>query len=127
VPGAVPEEPTRWPAGERLVLGGIRGELELRPCQASDGLAAGVAAAGLDVAFRSGGERVRPGADRHHRTLKYLFQSRGIVPWMRGHVPLIYARGELAAVADLWIADWAAAPAGEAGLRILWTSHAPVC
>ena len=46
--------------------------------------------------------------------------------WMRGHVPLIFAGGQLAAVADLWIADWAAAAPGDAGLRIVWTGHAPI-
>jgi tRNA(Ile)-lysidine synthase len=122
-----PGHPLPWREGGRLPLGGIRGELRLQSCGASPGLAPGLVAGGLEVVFRSGGERVRPGADRHHRTLKYLFQSRGIVPWMRGHVPLIFARGQLAAVADLWVADWAAAPPGDAGLRIVWTGHAPVC
>lgn len=125
--GGAPEAPAPWRDGVRLALGGIRGSLELQACSGPSGLAPGVVAGGLEVVFRSGGERVRPGADRHHRTLKYLFQSRGIVPWMRGHVPLIFARGQLAAVADLWVADWAAAPAGEAACRIVWSGHAPVC
>lgn len=129
-----PAPPTHWQAGARLVLGGIRGELDLQggtngagtfPGPGA-GLATGVVAGGLDVVFRSGGERVRPGSDPHHRTLKYLFQSRGVVPWMRGHIPLIFARGQLAAVADLWIADWAASAPGEAGFRIVWTRHAPI-
>jgi tRNA(Ile)-lysidine synthase len=118
--------PSRWREGEPLDLGGIRGELDLRPVAGADGLAPRVVAGGLTVVFRSGGERVRPGSDRHHRTLKYLFQSRGIVPWMRGHVPLVFARGQLAAVADLWIADWAAAVPGDAGFQIIWTGHAPI-
>jgi len=121
-----PAPPKRWRAGERLDLGGIRGGLDCQRDTGADGLAPRVVAGGLEVVFRSGGERVRPGSDRHHRTLKYLFQSRGIVPWMRGHVPLIFAGGQLAAVADLWIADWAAAAPGDAGLRIVWTGHAPI-
>jgi tRNA(Ile)-lysidine synthase len=121
-----PTAPARLAAGERLDLGGIRGALDLQGAPGAAGLAARIAAGGLEVAFRSGGERVRPGSDRHHRTLKYLFQSRGIVPWMRGHVPLVFARSKLAAVADLWIADWAVADPGDAGLRIVWTDHAPI-
>ncbi|MDH5255288.1 MAG: tRNA lysidine(34) synthetase TilS, partial [Gammaproteobacteria bacterium] len=118
--------PARLAAGERLDLGGIRGALDLQGDPGAAGLAPRIVAGGLEVVFRSGGERVRPGSDRHHRTLKYLFQSRGIVPWMRGHVPLVFARGQLAAVADLWIADWAAAAPGDTGLRIVWTDHAPI-
>lgn len=121
-----PEMPTKWVDGERLELKGVRGLLEFAPASTSARLNADLLEGGLEVAFRSGGERVRPGADRHHRTLKYLFQSRGVVPWMRGHVPLVLARGQLAAVADLWIADWAAAPTGAAGRRIVWTGHAPI-
>lgn len=135
VPSAISAEPPRhWRDGARLDLGGVRGELDLQggtsPAGAVAGpvagLAEGVVSGGLDVVFRSGGERVRPGSDPHHRTLKYLFQSRGVVPWMRGHIPLIFARGQLAAVADLWIADWAVAAPGEAGFRIVWTRHAPI-
>lgn len=125
VPDA-PAPPARWREGERLDLGGVRGELALQSGTGAGALAPGIAAAGLEVAFRGGGERVRPGTDRHHRTLKYLFQSRAIVPWMRGHVPLVFARGQLAAVGDLWVADWAAAPPGETGVRIVWTGHAPI-
>ncbi len=121
-----PGESTPWPEGERLDLGGIRGKLDLKRDTGGAGLAPVVVAGGLEVAFRGGGERVRPGSDRHHRTLKYLFQSRGVVPWMRGHIPLLFARGQLAAVADLWIADWAAAAPGDPGLQIVWTGHAPI-
>ncbi|MEQ1801759.1 MAG: tRNA lysidine(34) synthetase TilS [Gammaproteobacteria bacterium] len=119
-------QPTPWSPGQRLELGGIRGELELRHGTGSAGLSPLPVADGLEVVFRTGGERVRPGSDRHHRTLKYLFQSRGVVPWMRAHVPLVFARGRLAAVGDLWVADWAAAAPGDAGLQIVWTGHAPI-
>ncbi|MEO8225134.1 MAG: tRNA lysidine(34) synthetase TilS, partial [Gammaproteobacteria bacterium] len=110
--------PLEWPGVAPLDLGGARGELSVRSGTGA-GLATGVVADGLQVAFRRGGERVRAGADRHHRTLKYLFQSKGIVPWMRCHVPLVFARTELAAVADLWTAAWAAAGPTEIGLQIV--------
>jgi tRNA(Ile)-lysidine synthase len=108
-----------------LVLGGLRGELSLRHSTGA-GLAPEVVAGGLKVTFRAGGERLRAGTDRHHRTLKYLFQSRGIFPWMRCHVPLVFARGRLAAVADLWTAGWAAAAPAQTGLQVVWTLHAPI-
>jgi tRNA(Ile)-lysidine synthase len=119
------DRPREWREPGPLVLGGLRGELSLRRGTGA-GLAPAVVADGLQVAFRSGGERVRAGADRHHRTLKYLFQSQGIVPWMRCHLPLVFARAQLAAVADLWTADWAAAGPAETGLQIVWSGHAPI-
>ena len=129
-PGDIPSE-TALELGESrpLVLGGPRGVLRLHRGSGAGGAAAlapGVVADGLHVAFRSGGERVRAGTDRHHRTLKYLFQSQGIVPWMRCHLPLVFARGELAAVADLWLADWATAQPSESGFQIHWSGHAPI-
>lgn len=121
----LPESCTEWSDLRPVRLGGLRGELSVHP-GLGVGLARRVVAAGLQVAFRTGGERVRAGTDRHHRTLKYLFQSHGILPWMRGHVPLVFAGEELAAVADLWIADWAAAQPAEAGFRIVWSGHPPI-
>lgn len=126
VPAPAPgEEPTAWD-GARVELGAVRGFLALVPGrEQGPALSAAVVAAGLAIAFRSGGERVRPEADRHHRTLKYLFQSLGVVPWMRDQVPLVLAAGRLAAVADLWVADWAAAPAAR-GYAIDWRDHDPI-
>ncbi|MDP2322655.1 MAG: tRNA lysidine(34) synthetase TilS [Gammaproteobacteria bacterium] len=117
--------PHDWRNRDTLVLGGPRGELGFSP-QTGAGLAPDIVAEGLQVMFRSGGERVRADGDRHHRTLKYLFQTYGVVPWMRCHVPLVFAAGKLAAVADLWTADWAAARPSESGLAIVWRRHAPI-
>lgn len=117
--------PLDWRNREALVLGGLRGELGFR-LQPGTGLAPDIVAEGLQVMFRSGGERVRADGDRHHRTLKYLFQAHGIVPWMRCHIPLVFAAGKLAAVADLWTADWAAAGPSESGFEIVWRRHAPI-
>ena len=130
---AVPEEAAvpadgspmlAWPGRETLPLGGPRGNLSLQP--GPGGLLPELVADGLQVTYRHGGETVRAPGDAHHRTLKYLFQSRAIVPWMRHHVPLVFARGQLAAVADLWTADWAIATPSGAGLQIVWTGHAPI-
>jgi tRNA(Ile)-lysidine synthase len=119
--------PLDWCNGDTLELGGQRGTLSLsRSRRTGAGLAPGIVADGLKVMFRSGGERVRADGDRHHRTLKYLFQAHGIVPWMRSHVPLVFAGNKLAAVADLWTADWAAAGPSVSGFEIDWTLHAPI-
>jgi len=55
------------------------------------------------VKFRQGAEKIRlPGRAGRH-TLKKLYQERGIPPWQRGMIPLIYIDKQLAAVANLWI------------------------
>lgn len=61
----------------------------------------------VTVAARKGGEKIKlPGRDGHH-CLKKLYQEAGIPPWERDVRPLIYLDGRLAAVADLWVAEWA--------------------
>ena len=118
-------EPHVWSGEGVLQLGGPRGELRLQPTTGA-GLAARIVGGGLQVAFRAGGEAMRSDGDAHHRTLKYLFQQHAVVPWMRSHIPLLYVDGELAAVADLWLADWAVAGPGEAGLLVAWDGHAAI-
>jgi tRNA(Ile)-lysidine synthase len=129
-PGPAPPRP--WPAGGSLDLGPWRGRLRL-VTTAGPGLDAALVQAGLVVHFRAGAIRLRPAGDRHHRSLKYLCQSAGIVPWMRPHLPLVYgaaggpAAGRLLAVADRWIsADAVASQAGPA-LAVEWTAHPPEC
>lgn len=56
----------------------------------------------LTVRLRRGGERLRPSGQAHTRELRDLLQQAGVPPWLRGRLPLIYAGGELLAVADLW-------------------------
>ena len=112
-----------WSGEGELLLGGPRGRLRLQPTVGA-GLASSALGGGLQVAFRTGGEAVQTSGDLHHRTLKYLFQKHAVVPWMRGHIPLLYAGGELVAVANLWLADWAIARPGEPGMVLVWEGHA---
>ena len=77
----------------------------------------------LEVRFRRGGERCHPPNAGHSRSLKKLLQERGVPPWLRERVPLIYLEGRLAAVGDLWVCQHFAADAGEAGLSLSW--HPP--
>ncbi|MFN2338825.1 MAG: tRNA lysidine(34) synthetase TilS [Gammaproteobacteria bacterium] len=74
----------------------------------------------LQVRFRQGGEQIRlPGRDHHH-TLKQLFQERGIPPWERERLPLLYLGKELVVVADLWVVAGHQAGPGEPGWIIHW-------
>ena len=55
------------------------------------------------VRYRSGGERAHPSSRDRSQTLKKLLQEYALEPWLRGRVPLIYWRGELVAVGDLFV------------------------
>ena len=57
------------------------------------------------VRFRRGGEACRPRGQKHHRSLKKLFQEHGIPPWQRGRVPLIYDGQRLVCVYGYWLCD----------------------
>jgi tRNA(Ile)-lysidine synthase len=92
------------------------GTLELSP-GAALGLSDAVIAQGLSVHYRKGGEEIKPINQLHTKKLKKLLQEDAVVPWMRERLPLVYAAGQLVAVADLWIAS---AAASEPGTAICW-------
>ncbi|WHI50074.1 tRNA lysidine(34) synthetase TilS [Microbulbifer sp. MLAF003] len=54
------------------------------------------------VRYRSGGERALPIDRTHSQTLKKILQERGLEPWLRDRVPLVYRGEELVAVAGLF-------------------------
>jgi len=111
-----------WDGSGDLEMGPVRGRLRLVKDEAG-GVATASVADGIVVRFRHGGESIRKVDQTHHKSLKKLFQEQGILPWMRGHVPLLYGHEGLLAVGDLWIAADAAAGPGVAGYRISWANH----
>ena len=111
--------------GETLDLGRERGRLRLVRVM-GQGMRPDLVGDGLRVAFRHGGERLRPVGRRHHQSLKKLLQDAGIAPWMRAQIPLLYAAGELVAVADLWLAAEVVAAPGEPGYVVRWDRHPPL-
>ncbi len=72
------------------------------------------------VRTRSGGERCRPSDRAHSQSLKKLFLERGVEPWLRDRVPLIYAGEALAAVGDLWVCEGFQALEREKGIKLRW-------
>lgn len=103
------------------------GELRLVPASDGIGIPDRWARAGLDIAFRHGGERIRPHGHRQHKTLKHWFQEAGILPWMRDHVPLLYRDDKLIAIADLCLSDdLPSTPADAPFWRPAWTNHPPL-
>lgn len=106
-------------------LGSDAGRLRLVAASGA-GLSDSVVDVGLRVGARRGGERIRLQGAGHSRSLKKLLQERGVFPWMRDRVPLLYAGDELVAVADMWIADGYAALPGSTGYRVRWEGHQPI-
>jgi tRNA(Ile)-lysidine synthase len=114
-----------WDAREALQLPGELGRLRIERGPGGR-LAESALSHGVDVRFRAGGESLRPAGDAHHRTLKKLLQRRGVLPWWRNCLPLLYTGERLVAVGDLWIAEEFAAHAGEPGVSVLWDGRPPL-
>ena len=110
-----------WSLDKPLRLPAAGGILTARP-GIGNGLKAG---ASVQVRYRQGGEICRPSGRNHHHALKKLYQERGIPPWERERIPLIYVDRKLAAVAGLWICEPFQARAGEAGMEIDWQPEIP--
>lgn len=109
-----------WDLREPLILPAGLGVLH---AQAACGVGLSAAACrgrAVTVHLRSGGERCRPRARAHSRAVKKLLQERGVPPWIRARLPLVYVDGQLAAVAHLWVCTPFAAQRDEPALRLRW-------
>jgi tRNA(Ile)-lysidine synthase len=107
---------TLWPDGDPVSLGNGFGSISLAAVS-REGIDPKLAAGGISVRFRHGGETIRVSGQGRTRKLKKLLQEEGIVPWMRPELPLFYAGDRLVAVADLWLAaDSKTSP----GLIVKW-------
>lgn len=69
---------------------------------------------------REGGEKLKLPNRAGRHDLKKLFQEAGVPPWERQARPLVYLDNQLAAVAGLWIAEWACAQMDDGCYRIAW-------
>lgn len=105
-----------WNGELRLALPDGR-TLHLDPREGTGLSRARLLAAGVRVRLRRGGERLRPGPGRPHRTLKNLLREAGVPPWERSHAVVLEAGGRTAwAEGAGGDAGFAAAP-GEAGVE----------
>ncbi|MBE0510641.1 MAG: tRNA lysidine(34) synthetase TilS [Gammaproteobacteria bacterium] len=106
-----------WDGQEVLRLPGGLGDYRLLPQQG--GLAPScLQGQVLTIRLRGGGERLRLPGHAHHASLKTLFQQRGIPPWQRARVPLLYLDGVLAQVAGFWTEAAFAVAQGERGYML---------
>jgi len=119
------EEARAWDTvlGSTITLGANLGSLTWSA--QSGGIAAHALPPAVIVRRRDGGETLRPARTARTQTVQHLCQSQGVLPWMRDALPLVFAGGELIAVADLWVdARWCAAPDAP-GLKVAW-NNAPI-
>ena len=78
---------------------------------------------GLTVRYRQGGERIQISGQRHHQTLKHLFQQWQVPPWQRDRLPLIFAGETLIAVPGYGISEAVVAKQGAGFIPVLNTGE----
>ena len=109
-----------WDGANALPMLSLGGALKFKPEEGRGLSLAKLRAGRVTVRLRQGGERLRLDARRPRRTLKNLFQERGVPPWRRDRLPLVYCGDELVSVPGIGDAcEFRAAP-GEAGLIVTW-------
>jgi len=107
-----------WRPGETFDLGAL-GTLALRPAEGG-GLSRARLVEPLLVATRPAGAVFRPAGSAHRRPLRKWLQERGVLPWRRASVPLVFAAGEIVAVGDFAYGGRLAAAADEDAWVIGW-------
>lgn len=93
-----------WNPKDKLVLENLGIELSAEQGHLQ-GLKPELLDKALKVAFRQGGEKIRPVARKNTHSLKKLMQEAGIPPWQRSRIPLLYLGEELICVYGYWIAE----------------------
>jgi len=76
------------------------------------------AGAECSVRPRAGGERCRIAGAVHRRALKKILAERGIPPWQRSRLPLVFIGERLAAIPGLFVCHWCAAGGAAAGVEL---------
>ena len=109
-----------WKGESALPLLALGGVLKFKPEEGRGLSVERLRSARVTVRLRKGGERLRLDHRRPRRTLKNLFQERGVPPWRRDRLPLVYCGESLVSVPGVGDAcEFRAAP-GEAGLIVTW-------
>lgn len=117
-------ESIAWDGERSLALTALDGVLDFRPEEGRGISVAKLRSAPVTIRVRQGGERLRIDPRRPHRTLKNLWQEKGMPPWRRERLPLIYCGEQLVCVPGLGEeVEWRAVP-GERGLIVSWQSLA---
>lgn len=104
----MPGQPVRWGYWKLALQGSVAGNL---------------APPSIRVTTRQGGERVHLPGSEHSKSLKNWFQERGVPPWERPVIPLVFGRREgietLIAIGDYWCSEQYSEGAHAAGWRLI--------
>lgn len=112
--------PTRsWITGTSIDLNAELGQMSLcgNPVSIPDGWEIGARRRGAKMQVHSGGPR---------RKLKELMRERGIPPWLRDTVPVLYWHEEVAAVGDFLVSPELRRFLLEQGTTYHWKPHHPL-
>ena len=122
-----PPEDLTWPWREQreLELPSGLGRLRMRETRENEA-ALNLPAGPLRIAWQGSGLKLQVAPRGSRRTLRNLYQERGIVPWMRPLLPLVFAGDSLVAVGDLWIDARFRRPEGESGTTLDWLDAPPL-
>jgi len=114
-----PPVPVRWTGQDRLPWGA--GELRLREAT-GEGVSLRWLREADEVVFapRRVGLRLRTAPGRPRHGFKNLCQQAGVPPWLRDHLPVLYADGAPLWIAGIGVAAEAACASGEPGLEAEW-------
>ena len=79
--------------------------------------------ASISVQYRHGGEKIQPNNNVHTKTVKQLFQERGVLPWVRDRFPLVYVNDTLAAIPGVCVDINYSAELDEPSWQIVWSGY----
>ena len=77
----------------------------------------------VEIRYRQGGEKIHPQNQNISKTVKQLFQEKGVLPWYRDRIPLVYIEGQLALIPGLCIDEKFCAKNNEVAWNIEWTGY----
>lgn len=116
----------RWSGAEVIELPGWRARLHVSRDADGCGIdASRLAAAPLQVKVAAAGARLRPRAGAPSRSLKNLFQERGVPPWLRAGMPAVFAGERLLYVAGLGTDCTHEPPPAADVVRLRWQPDDP--
>jgi tRNA(Ile)-lysidine synthase len=110
----------RWRGEREIALPELGGVLEMRRTRGKGLSLVRLRGAPVTVRVRAGGERLRPDPRRPRRTLKNLLHERGVPPWERERLPLLFHGERLAWAAGVGADCTYSAQPGELGVEPCW-------
>jgi len=109
----------KWPTGLRVIE--LKNNSRLIISETEEGIPKKIwDKAEVVIKFREGAEKIRLQGREGRHSLKKLYQERGIPPWQRNNIPLVYLDNNLASIADLWRSADYSSDKGEKCYRIEW-------